>query len=294
MTTPSTPSEMPTFSPHCSYDIGVLKAGARDNAPQAELQQQGRYPAQTLLGSQLIDHGITNVEELFKLNPFGLVEKKPYTIYETDPATNERRFFGKGSVLPKPVLVLPDETLGDDDIQPEITRVIPLFEPDDHRENPIARAERMAISSLRDELASRDQAVDRSHRIAEQALMQNDRMLDEIREALTSLKEMAQSRDETGKKLATMEAQVDAILKLREFEENVRKEREAEREAWREKERKWEQEQAAKQGEGLGDMMESLTPFAPIIQLLLERVLLPSMPGGMPGMMPPGGMPPMP
>ncbi|MEP7217638.1 MAG: hypothetical protein ABI876_01915 [Bacteroidota bacterium] len=270
-----------------------------ENMPQAELRQSGRYPAQTLLGSQLIEHGMKTVEDLFRHNPFGLAERKAYTIFEVDPSSNERKFFGKGSVLPKPVMVSPDESLSDDDELLEPTHVIPLFEPEDRRENPIMRADRQTIASLRDELSSRDNAVDRSHRIAEQALMQNDRMLDQIQDTLSTVKELARDRDETSKKLAGMEAQVDAILKLREFEETVRKERESEREAWRQKEREWEQTSKDK-GQGLGDMMESMVPFAPIIQMLLERMLPPANPGGamppqfggMPGGMPPGMMPP--
>jgi hypothetical protein len=299
------------FDQACSYEIGILKSGFTADMPNAPFVAGGPHRAQTLLGSQLIEHGVHTIDELFKANPFGLAEKKSYTIYEIDPVNNQRTYAGQGTVLPKPQPLPKSEALNDTDDEEHAapSRVIPLFEPEPRREDSVARAERQTISVLRDEIQTRDQAVERSQRITEQALLQTDRMLDEIHQTLDTMKEMMREKDETAKKLASTEAQVDAILKLREFEESIRKEREAEREQWRERERQLQKEAETKQQQqGLGDIAESLAPFAPIIELILQRILppqnpygeMPGMPPGMPpgmapGMphgMPPGGMPP--
>lgn len=292
-------SEIFEFKPNRTYDIGIPRACDTNDVVNAKLVATGKYRMQSIIGSRLIAEGITTVDEFFKRNPLRMPEKMPFSIYEIDPVTDDRKFLARGSVLPKPIVV---ETLNDS--EPMSTEAngtaanlaFPLFDQEQPREDPIVRAERRVIDSLRDELVDRDNAMERSQQLMEQVLQQNSRMMEQLKDTLDTLKETVRSRDEVSQKLAGVEAQVDAILKIREFEERIRKEREEEREQWRVREREWEKSQVEKQG--LGDVMDQLIPFAPIIQMVLERVLPPmnsySMPG--PGMipngMPPGGIPP--
>ncbi|MEP7217407.1 MAG: hypothetical protein ABI876_00740 [Bacteroidota bacterium] len=279
------PSEAFEFKPNRTYDIGVPRACDTSDVVNAKLITTGKYRMQSVSGSKLIAEGITAVDEFFKQNPLMMSAERPLSIYEIDLLTDDRTFIARGSVLPKPVVVAPSN---DDAPEPaEATRVaskytVPFITLPEPPEDPSILAEQREISALRNKLVEREKAMERSWQLAEQVLQQNSRMMKHLKDTLDMLKETVHPGDEVSPKLADAEAQIDVILKLGEVEEKMRKGWEEEREQWRKREREWEKSKAEKRG--LGDKRDQLIPLASVIQMVLERVLPPTSPYGMPGM----------
>ncbi|HVZ39943.1 MAG TPA: hypothetical protein VHI13_11745 [Candidatus Kapabacteria bacterium] len=302
-TMPNAAKASPTmFNRGCTYEIGVMRPGNGNagSVPNAELKRTGPDKLKKLLGSQLIENDITSLDQLFRENPFGLTEGKSYDVFEVNPDTRVRRHIGSGTVLPKPKPaqeaapgMLADGTAQDP------RSVIPLFEQEEReaerRYDSLNRMHRQTIEALQDELHERTGTVDQAFGLIEEALARSDRAMDKISEALELIRQTAAQRDQvqtqrnqTAEELAAVKAKVESILQRREFEEQVRREREEERQAWLERER--ELERAAEEQRGLGDVLEQIAPFMPLLQMILERLLPPQAGGTMPGG--PMGMPP--
>ncbi|MEP7217263.1 MAG: hypothetical protein ABI876_00015 [Bacteroidota bacterium] len=293
------------FKLNRTYDIGTPRACDTNDVKHAKLITTGKYRMRSVMGSTLIAEGIRTVDEFFKRNPLMMPEERPLSIYEIDPLTGDRTFIAGGSVLPSPVAVAPPNTgqpksIGDpkpaEANRTAFSYIIPFFTLDKPREDPVILAEQRAISTLHDklcaELIKRENEIEQSQHLMEQILQQSRRMVEQLND---TIKETVRSRDQASQRLAGAEAQLKAILKLKEFEEKIQKEREEERA------QRWEQERelakARAEKKGLGEARDQLLPFAPIIQTVLERFLPPINPYEMPRMeiprggMPPGGMP---
>jgi hypothetical protein len=333
------------FDPRHSYLIGVMRRGHSPETPDSEVQRTGKLRAKKLHGSQLIEHGVYALDELFRDNPFGLIEGQTYDVFEFNADTESRRYMGGGTVLPKPKPIVPEPAataspspslsvasptmasptmasstmaaprgISDDeeysyaDTRGDNRWVIPLFESDGRNERRDDSMQRINRQKVYDELSMTNAAVSHAQGIAEQTLMQNERVLEQLQSTLDTLRETARDRDQTTRELAAVKAQVDAIIQIREFEERVRSEREAERQAWKERERELERSLAdeANSRGGLADsFLENPEAWVRVLTLVLNLIRPsgppPGMPGGIPGgmpgvppgaMMPPNGMPP--
>lgn len=297
------------FKADHSYEIGVLKSGARLDTDTPQFIRSGGLGPKTVLGSQLIERGVETLEDFFKKNPFGAPTRKTFHIYEIAPDGMERTPFGAATIMPEENDSV-EHSLGDDEQQPTEEPRVALFE----RPAPRYDATNDVLDTLRGQLATRDQQIDSLVRIAEQAMMQTERSMERVTEMLEHVQRTSEDRERIARESAENGVTIKNLLELRERENEWQKREKELEDAARERERALEKQVEEKSKSTLGDSVQTfLSDYSQYLGPALQHLMLSlaksmtgqqgmqqgggMMPGGMPGMgmpmMPGGGMPGM-
>lgn len=293
------------FKADHSYEIGVLKSGARLDSDTPQFIRSGGLGPKTLLGSQLIERGVETLEDFFKKNPFNAPARKTFHLYEISPDGMERTPFGAATIMPEENDTV-EHSLGDEDSQPSEEPRVTLFEQPAPRYDPTNEM----VDVLRGQLTTRDQqidalvgAVNQSHRLAEHAMMQTERSMEKINEMLEHVQRANDDRERIARESAENSVTIKNLLELREREHEWQtKEKELENAA-RERERALEKQVEEKSKSTLGDSVQTfLSDYSQYLGPALQHLMLSlakSMTGGQqqgmqPEMMFGGGMPMMP